>query len=135
MAARSLVGRLPAPANGRNRRYLAVGAHPDEWSEVHRTRPVPFATREARFGVANRRPLRELNRSRLRFTFVIKAASEPAPTAHRHRSRPEPAREEGRSSRETDASHAAPNVSRLLRSRSRLREGNHIELPTILSRG
>src|SRR6266851_8037765 len=112
-----------------------VGAHPDEWPEVHRTRPVLFATREARFGVANRRPLRELNRSWLRFTFVIKAASEPAPTAHRHRSRPEPAREEGRSSRESDASPAAPNVSRLLRSRSRLREGNHIELPTILSRG
>src|SRR5216683_5501819 len=70
-----------ASGNGRpyRERYLAVGAYPDEWPEVHRTRPVPFATREARFGVANRRPLPELNRSRLRFTFVIKGASEPAP--------------------------------------------------------
>src|SRR5260370_34538832 len=76
-----------------------------------------------------------------------RAEPEPAPVHLRHQgrigagsdrtspSKPPGAGSQGRSNRETDASHAAPNVSRLLRSRLRLREGNHIELPTILSRG
>ncbi len=54
-------------------------------------------------------------------------AQEPAPIVPLHQNRPERLRENRRSSRETDARLRRPIVSRLLR--SRLREGNHIELP------
>src|SRR5712691_3760014 len=45
------------------------------------TRSVPWATRKARFGGMNGHSPCELNRSRLRCTFVIKAVPESAPTA------------------------------------------------------
>jgi len=79
-------------ANGWKRRILAVGAHPDERPEVHRTRPVPFATREARFGVGNGRLLCELTGAGSDRTFVIKAVPEPAPGGEilKHSSAPWP---------------------------------------------